>query len=633
MSTVKHPFFPHPFYASRTEDDGEPPRVIAELMMCALSATLRSKPEWWRKCMDPNIMRRWEKEALDHTLSQKQVDYVLKELKDYASLRDEATGIEVSCFDKIWQSDRLIPDADREILKEAAKEMEEVPDAEKDWHPRSNGLVLDLVHPSLFPLVYGHSIVSWDFPNRGEAAKAVLQRQNSELYEWMSRGVNSRYEIKGPPPDEPSHWTIGNLLVWLTDTEESDVDDATWRTKAEAAVANARPIRMFQEECQAMLATLHPKRGSAVASSPVIGRNAARVTSTKFAWLPTTFRVSASGEVAAISYINNIWPEQTALFSVIERILGRFVPMFERVLTDLLPENAKSLAPRITAHYTRIGGYTLQEPEKEDGEDDYAYYDRLDEWEEARVMHPDPEEYDPARAERKIHYTLRDREIQVIVKLANIHLTPENPSYPGGSWHVEGMRNERIVASGIYYYDEDNITESKLAFRTAVHEPKYTASESVATNKVWGLKSSDSALVQQLGAVETKAGRCIAFPNIYQHCVSPFELIDKMRPGHRKILALFLVDPNFDIISTRDVGPQQPGWYARASARSQEDAPVHKLPPELVLNIEEMANVKTMSREQAMKWREELMDERTAYVEESNGGKGFFATSFNMCEH
>ena len=29
--------------------------------------------------------------------------------------------------------------------------------------------------------------------------------------------------------------------------------------------------------------------------------------------------------------------------------------------------------------------------------------------------------------------------LQIIVKLANIHLTPENPSYEGGSWHVEGQ--------------------------------------------------------------------------------------------------------------------------------------------------------------------------------------------------
>jgi glutathionyl-hydroquinone reductase len=34
-------------------------------------------------------------------------------------------------------------------------------------------------------------------------------------------------------------------------------------------------------------------------------------------------------------------------------------------------------------------------------------------------------------------HSLRGRTIQCIVKLANIHLTPDNPKYKGGSWHVE----------------------------------------------------------------------------------------------------------------------------------------------------------------------------------------------------
>ncbi len=47
---------------------------------------------------------------------------------------------------------------------------------------------------------------------------------------------------------------------------------------------------------------------------------------------------------------------------------------------------------------------------------------------------------------------------QVIVKLANIILTPSNPEYKGESWHVEGMQNEHIVASGMYYYDSHNVS-------------------------------------------------------------------------------------------------------------------------------------------------------------------------------
>ncbi|MFF3570608.1 DUF4246 family protein [Nocardia jiangxiensis] len=36
----------------------------------------------------------------------------------------------------------------------------------------------------------------------------------------------------------------------------------------------------------------------------------------------------------------------------------------------------------------------------------------------------------------------RGRRLQLIVKLANIHLTPENSEYSGGTWHVEAMMND-----------------------------------------------------------------------------------------------------------------------------------------------------------------------------------------------
>src|SRR6185437_9957997 len=68
----------------------------------------------------------------------------------------------------------------------------------------------------------------------------------------------------------------------------------------------------------------------------------------------------------------------------------------------------------------------------------------------------------------------------------------------------------------------------------------------------------EDALNQVLGSAETRAGRALAFPNILQHRVDPFRLADPSRPGHRKILAFFLVDPSVTIVSTSDVPPQQP---------------------------------------------------------------------------
>jgi hypothetical protein len=60
---------------------------------------------------------------------------------------------------------------------------------------------------------------------------------------------------------------------------------------------------------------------------------------------------------------------------------------------------------------------------------------------------------------------LRERPLQVIVKAANYILKPGDKY--AGKWHVEGMKHERIVASGIYYYHTTpNLAQSCLCFRT-----------------------------------------------------------------------------------------------------------------------------------------------------------------------
>lgn len=112
--------------------------------------------------------------------------------------------------------------------------------------------------------------------------------------------------------------------------------------------------------------------------------------------------------------------------------------------------------------------------------------------------------------------------MQVIVKIANIIITPDNPEYYGGVWHVEGMLNERIVASGIYYYMSENISESLLSFREAVSEPEHEQDDSRGVREIYGLEKN-RALCQQRESVITREDRCIAFPNSMQHKVEPFD--------------------------------------------------------------------------------------------------------------
>jgi len=123
--------------------------------------------------------------------------------------------------------------------------------------------------------------------------------------------------------------------------------------------------------------------------------------------------------------------------------------------------------------------------------------------------------------------------------------------------------------------------------------------------------------VQGVGDVITKLNRCIAFPNLYQHQVQPFRLEDPTKPGHRKILAFFLVDPTQRVLSATDVAPQQREWAAEAMHCAGQDSAFAKLPVELIKMISN-ENDGAMTRSEAEKYREELMSERVVFAERNN---------------
>ncbi|KAG8696074.1 hypothetical protein FRC08_007385 [Ceratobasidium sp. 394] len=485
-------------------------KPLVELEMTALSATLRLKASWWTNFRDRAILDKWRAEALAQAklMEESHIDYVLKELDGYAKLRDEESGAEVACYDRIWQSDKLIPELIKAKLVAGVTRLENTLDPGKHWRPRSNGLVLDLVHPSLYPIVYNRTLAY--------------------------------------PPG-------------LTDRDTTKL----------------RPV------------------------PPKSRKNGTRSyhVSEKFQWLPTDFVVSGDGKsVKSVSYINNLNPHHHHdLHKAIEEIIGRFLPLFERVLTDSIP-NIEAVPERTWPNRYRVAdvpsrGYTLGSLEQ-----------------------------------RRVGYKLAERTIQVIVKLENIHLTPEKPEYLGDSWHIEGMSNEAIAASGVYCFAEENITESRMAFRTAVSYPS-TYKRGIIRDSVftWGISSNDP-LVNKLGAVVACQGRAIAFPNNYQHRVSPFELKDKTKPGHRKIVTLLLVDPSVDVLSTTTVPPQQHEWRSAAiSANPVLKAAFDKLAPETIEIINSFADG-TMTRAEAEAYRLELMDERKEFVHKNN--LKFFEVAF-----
>ncbi|RPD53860.1 hypothetical protein L226DRAFT_472741 [Lentinus tigrinus ALCF2SS1-7] len=601
------PTFPSPF-----EFHVRDPITLVELRMRKLSGMVRQKPRWWEKVHDNALVAKWRAEMVEYdrvarenaweietdwgsdedeedegededdeddkedqdneddeedkdkddkddeeydrygpksrrnALTDAQLDYIFAELKYVAGQRDERTGIYATTIPGVYQSASLVPAELKRALVEGVALLEDVPEDEKDWHPGSKRQVLDLLHPSLYCLRPGTTLI-----------------------------LKADSEAGRVPGSDPL--TSYPLADYLKDRDDfSDVE------------------------------------------------NLGRTISRDFQWLPTVFDVSETGEVARKSYINNLHPiKHASLYTAITSILERFVPMFEKVLSD-----AASPSPKRVIDVDVLGWYSHLGPEPDYDDDDYQ------EWKSRRwPLIPDPPTFAPPTEEGRINVSLKGCSIRVIIKLANIILTPEKPTYPGGSWHIEGMENERIVATGIYYYASENITESRLAFRMQIGtdpeciDMEYQHDDNKGWRTAFGLSNEDS-LNQELGHILAEEDTCVAFPNIHQHRVEPFELADRTRPGHRKILAFFLTDPYHAVQSTTMVPPQQREWYLDEMERI---AALRRLPKELFDMIAEYALEGTITRAEAQADRERLMKERKNFVVQHN--EDVFELGFSLCEH
>lgn len=123
-----------------------------------------------------------------------------------------------------------------------------------------------------------------------------------------------------------------------------------------------------------------------------------------------------------------------------------------------------------------------------------------------------------------------------------------------------------------------------------------------------------------------QAGRVLVFPNVYQHALGEFSLKDKTKPGHRKILVFFLVDPTSRIISTAHIPPQDASWNDPSLKNKMKEA----IPVEITRLIENQMGYQ-MTLEEAKLYRLELMEERS--VAKDVVTQTVFERPFSLCEH
>ncbi|KAK1598969.1 LOW QUALITY PROTEIN: uncharacterized protein LY79DRAFT_586471 [Colletotrichum navitas] len=447
--------------------------------------------------------------------------WCLAELRKKAAL-SEAIGL-VPVFDAttaVVKSDNAISMEVKEELKKGVSILEDVQEHAKDWHPGSDGKVLDLVHPSLCPLVY-------------DSVKACGTGQ-----------------IIPVPEKKPA---------------ESRSTQGLW--------------------------------------------------SYKFQWLPCEVDIQ-DGEPAITSYTNNFHPQHHAgLYVTIEKIIKKALPLWDVIYRWHIDFEVLRICSNEARRECKAGctDYCTQENrpfdpgEDERNEDEYrrsslnyqrdkAWFDRIH-----PVKRPNAPNYSPMLLQPN----------DVNLERGFLDGTDRiQPTYDGGSRHIEDQLNEHICATAFYYYDNDNVTESRLAFRTNANKDDHMIELDYAQNDIDSIERTFKIkgrgnITQELGSVLTREDRLLAFPN---HCVAPFELIDKTKPGYRKILALFLVDPTVPIISTANVPPQQRDWWKEGLIPNGRFGP---LPAEVTdMGFDDLDF--PISLERAKNIREELMAERTA---------------------
>eukprot|EP01119_Soliformovum_irregulare_P002602 TRINITY_DN1284_c0_g1_i4.p1 TRINITY_DN1284_c0_g1~~TRINITY_DN1284_c0_g1_i4.p1 ORF type:complete len:583 (+),score=153.64 TRINITY_DN1284_c0_g1_i4:31-1749(+) len=538
------------------------PKTLVEMAMMRFSQEIRRKEEWDTKMKDKKIVAKWRKEGknlfiehrsqflpsllksknkvnfiADEETVDEALEFVLQELEWYASKKDDLA--EISTVDGVLQSDTLIPQELKERLLTAVRRLEDVPEEKKDWHPGSEGKMLDLVHPSLYPFVFGVS-KQLEEPHHGPTFPMIGQGQ-----------IMSKVSVEEPNFELKDDY--GDPIFYMGNHDQN--------------------------------------------------------TSKRYQWLPSDFFVDANGKVKIESYINNLHPiKDASLYHVIADIFEKFVPMFTRMFNEQ---------------------YCIQNRTKFDI---HSHFEEQESDERTQAKNPNIEiSWNSKQESRDIN--LFGRRLQVIVKMANIEIDPAE-NYPGGTWHVEGMSNEKIVASGIYYYDMDNIESSLLHFREAVEQPYTPRDQSVQSegvdecSKVYGMDAWNPLLSQERGHVECIADRCIVFPNTMQHRVGAFKLKNAKKPGVRKILVFFLVDPTIRILSTADVPIQRSDWIFD-ELRTQH--PLRVLPKDVLTQIGKHASDQGMSWEDAVVHRLNLMKERSTFVDAVN--VGHYERAFSLCEH
>lgn len=226
---------------------------VREVAMMTLMDRLTDKPDWTEKIKDGQIVAKWREEAMTpecektlpvrnpakrtRLISEKAFDNCIAELKCKAEFFKES-GL-IYCLDSnknthnIIKSDVLVKPDLHNQLKAAFDKLLADQASSPDWHPRTNDMVWDIVHPSMYPFVY----------NRTRFIHNEVVGVEDAIDKWAGKGtVTTPNRSRGDAPEfgrvpdncwsETYQWLPSNLAIQ---------DDGT--VKFTSYINNLHPIK------------------------------------------------------------------------------------------------------------------------------------------------------------------------------------------------------------------------------------------------------------------------------------------------------------------------------------------------------------------------------------------------------
>lgn len=284
--------------------------TVREVAMMLVMERLTDKPDWHVKILDQSIVDKWTEEALawpngdlwnrisnlvwwedgtssnynprcpDHILDKPSIEFAIMELQQKARYF-QRTGIipTLDANHSVAKSDTIVPEDLHVALRSAFDRLKADQASHPDWHPNTNETVQDLVHPSMYPLVYGRSLF---LPEEVVGVEDAVEK-------WAGTG------------DAIPQPTLANFSRNRGIGNNGDPPDNYW--------------------------------------------------SDTYQWLPANLKFKDEGGVKFTSYINNLHPARSEIYTAIEQLVEVALPLWDQCLKRYIHsgkmEGPGRLKPRI----------------------------------------------------------------------------------------------------------------------------------------------------------------------------------------------------------------------------------------------------------------------------------------------